>query len=189
MRALLVAVPLILVIGAACGGDDAATVTPSASPAAATPAGTIVDDLCQLLPAADVLRTTGYELLEAQGHNADPFHFCTLYLDIPDCEMTCALSLEYLGPEDPNKFNSPDAFRESLKGANPDAAFTFRENAFGPKSWLATAQAGELPQWKVDYFQVNGVAYDLHSPLVADYVLSEQQVIDVTNAVIGHLNQ
>jgi hypothetical protein len=188
MRAFWFAAPLLLMAAVACTDDGAPTATPEASPTFVEPTP-FVDDLCPLLPAEDVLRTTGYALLEAQPHNAEPFHFCTLYLDIPECEMQCALSLESLGAVDAAKFNSPSAFRDSLIAVNPGADFVFRDDVFGANSWLATAQAGELPQWKVVYFQVNDVAFDLHSPLVAEYPLTEQQVIDVTNAVIGHLNQ
>ena len=103
--------------------------------------------------------------------------------------MQCALSLEDLGPVDPNSYNTPAAFKDSLVGANPDASFTFQDGAFGANSWLATAQSGQVPEWKVAYFQVNGVAFDLHSPLVPQYTLTETQVIDATKAVIANLNK
>ena len=197
MRPLWLAIPFMLAIGVACGGGDAATTTPAPSSTASfdatvepTASGTPTDDLCAVLSAGDVLQTTGHELLEAQIHNGPgPLHFCTIYLDIPGCEMLCALSLEDLGDVDAANSNTPDAFRDSLTAANPDADFTFRDGVFGPDSWLATAQGGELPQWKVAYFQVKDIAYDLHSPLVPEYVLTEQQVIDVTNAAIANLDQ
>jgi len=186
----------MLAIAVACGGDDAATSTTAVSSSASVDKGeptttaTPADELCALLPAEDVVRTTGYELLEAQTHNGPgPLHFCTIYLDIPDCEMQCALSLEDLRDVDLTNSNTPDTFRDSLIAANPEADFTFRDGVFGSDSWLATAQAGQIPQWKVAYFQVRDIAYDLHSPLVAQYVLTEQQVIDVTNAAIANLDQ
>ncbi len=152
--------------------------------------GHAVDDLCPLLPASDVQRTTGYDLLLAQTHNGSgPLHFCTVYLDIPACQMQCALSLEDLGPVDPNSYNTPDAFKDSLVGGNSDASFTFQDGTFGPNSWLATAQSGQVPEWKVSYFQVNSVAFDLHSPLVPQYTLTETQVVDATKAVIANLNK
>ncbi len=199
MRALWLAVPLVLVAGFACGGGDGTTSTssPSVTDAAAdngdlafaTPTS-MPDELCPLLPESDVKRTTGYDLLTAQqSHGPGSLDFCTLYLDIPDCHMQCALSLEDMGPFDPNSYTTPDTFKSSLVAANPDANFTFGDGTFGPNSWLATAQSGRLPQWKVAYFQVNGVAFNLHSPLVAQYTLTETQVVDATKAVIANLNK
>ena len=103
--------------------------------------------------------------------------------------MQCALSLEDLGPVDPNSYNTPDTFKGSLVGANSDASFTFQDGAFGANSWLATAQSGKVPGWKVAYFQLNGVAFDLHSPLVPQYRLTETQVVDATTTVIANLSK
>jgi hypothetical protein len=204
VRPLWLAVPLVLVAGFACGGGSTtSTSTPTASSAATTPTGSVsaavssapsppasaAADVCALLPDADVFRATGYHVQLATPNNQPPFNYCTIYLDIPDCQMQCALSLEDLGPVDPNSYNTPDTFKSSLAGANPDANFTFGDGTFGPNSWLATAQSGQLPQWKVAYFQVNGVAFNLHSPLVPQYTLTETQVVDATKAVIANLNK
>jgi hypothetical protein len=185
----------VLLAAAACGGSGtSSTTTPAGSASAVvsgppSPPASAASDVCPLLPDGDVFRTTGYHVQLADPHNEPPFNYCTIYLDIPDCHMQCALSLEDLGPVDPNSYNSPDTFKSSLVGANPDANFTFGDGTFGPNSWLATAQSGQLPQWKVAYFQNNGVAFDLHSPLVPQYTLTETQVVDATKAVIANLNK
>ena len=198
-RAFWLLIPLLM-IAAACGGGDStsSTSTPAASSAGttlssspeATGSAHAVDDLCPLLPQDDVHRTTGYNLLLAQFHNGPgPLHFCTVYLDIPDCQKQCALSLQNLGPLDPSSYNTPDAFKDSLVRGNSDVSFTFQDGTFGSGSWLATAQSGPVPEWKVAYFQVNGVAFDLHSPLVPQYALTEMQLTDAAKAVIANLNK
>jgi hypothetical protein len=158
VRALWLAVPVVLVAGFACGGSGTSSITTPAGSVSAvvssapSPPASAASDVCPLLPDADVFRTTGYHVQLADPHNEPPFNYCTVYLDIPDCQMQCALSLEDLGPVDPNSYNTPDTFKSSLVGANPDANFTF---------------GGSWPQWKVAYFQVNGVAFDLYSPACA----------------------
>ncbi len=200
-RAFWLLIPVLL-IAAACGGGDStsststststtssAVTTLSSSPEASSSADA-VDDLCPLLPQDDVFRTTGYNLLLAQFHNGPgPLHFCTLYLDIPACNEECALSLEDLGAVDPNAYNTPDAYRETLLTANPDAGVTFKDNALGENSWLGTAQSGDLVGFKIAYFQVKDVAYDLTSPRVAAYTLTEAQFLGAAQAVIDNLNK
>jgi hypothetical protein len=189
-----------LLIAAACGSGDntsststtttsSAGLTLSSSPEA-TDSASAVDDLCPLLPKDDVFRTTGYKLLLAQFHKGPgPLHFCTIYLDIPDCQMQCAVSLEDLGPVDPKNSNTPELYREIYSSANSDGNATFEDGVAGENSWLAVAQAGELPGWKLVYFQVNGVAYDLHGPFGPKYTLTREQIIAAMQAVIANLNK
>jgi hypothetical protein len=129
-------------------------------------------------------------MLLAQFHKGPgPLHFCTIYLDIPDCQMQCAISLEDLGPVDPNKSNTPELYREIYSSANSDGNATFEDSVAGENSWLAITQGGELPQWKLVYFQVNGVAYDLHGPFGPKYTLTREQIIDATKTVTVNLHK
>jgi len=203
----LIAPALLLAVACGSGGDNSSPATAPASwvatgvsPLTDTPADTseeafatptsIPDEMCPLLPASDLKRTTGYDLLMAQQrHGPGPLDYCTIYLDIQACNEGCALSLEDLGAVDPNAYNTLDGYRQTLLSANPDAGVTFKDNALGQNSWLGTAQSGDLAGFKIAYFQVKDVAYDLTGPRVAGYTLTETQFLAAAQAVIDNRNK
>ncbi len=204
----LIAPALLLAVACGSGSDNApsATTVPAASTATSVPSVTdtpadtgkeafatptsIPDEMCPLLPESDLKRTTGYDLLMAQQrHGPGPLDYCTIYLDIPACNEGCALSLEDLGAVDPKAYNTPDGYRQTLLSANPDAGVTFKDKALGENSWLGTAQSGDLTGFKIAYFQVKDVAYDLTGPRVAGYTLTEAQFLAAAQAVIDNRNK
>jgi hypothetical protein len=180
---------------AACGGgdDDAATATPSAAQATTTatpretsPAHNV--DMCALLSADDIAFVTGYARGLTVPHNGPgTLHFCTVYLDIPNCQGRCALSIDDLGAISANNNNTPELFKESFTAANPDAFSEFTDGVLGENSWLAVVSTADLPEWKLVYFQVNGTAYDLGSPRVPDYAPTDEAMIALGRAVIDKL--
>lgn len=188
---------LSLVVACGGGGDDApssatptqvktaAPVTESPSPATETEDGAGGDKLCAALSSATITGVTGWRDSLRQPHQGPGFlHFCTIYLDVPGCEMQCALSLEELGTIDASSNNSAEAFRAPLAGANPEAQFQFEDGVLDDKSWLATATAGALPDWKVLYFTRDGqVAYDLSSPRAAVGNLTRDQMIALARSL------
>jgi hypothetical protein len=194
-----------LALLAACGGGDntSPSATPSAvettvtapasgyAPTSGYPPGTIEvgtpgpGKLCSALSPATITGVTGWSVSLQQPHSGPGFLvFCTIYLDVPGCEMQCALSLEELGTIDPSSNNSAEAFRASLTGANADTQFQFEDGVLGADSWLATATSGDLPAWKVLYFVLDGtVAYDLSSPRAAIGLLTRDQMIALARSL------
>jgi hypothetical protein len=202
-RLVALALPVTLALLAACGSGDntsptlsssARTATLTTSPAAPTASPTQTDDssvgaldpLCALLHPRVILQVTGFSAQLVQPHNGPGFlHFCTMYLDVPGCDMQCALSLEDLGTVDPNSNNDASAFRETLAAANPEAKIKFQDDVVGSESWLGTATAGDLPGFKVLYFNIGNVAYDLSSPRAQSGTLTADQMIALANAIVS----
>ncbi len=177
---------VVLALLASCGGDDdeadtaSTTPSPTASPRDFT--------LCELLPPADVQSITGYAGLIADPHNGPgTLHFCTIYLDVPDCAGQCALSLDDLGAISDNANNTAELFRQTFESTNPDAEATYSDDVLGDESWLATVVYPDLPDWKLLYFQHNGIAYDIGGPRVPGYSPTEEQMIALGQTVIDNL--
>jgi len=167
------------ILAVACGGGG------GEGPAGSTGSPGAAGNLCDLLPKDQVKAITGFAVTLAQEHKGPGFlHFCTIYLDVPDCEMQCALSLEDLGKIDPAGNNDTEAFRQTLVTVNPDFKPAFRDNVAGEGSWLATGTAGEAPGLKILYFKVGEVAYDLTSPRVTGGVLTEDQMVALALHII-----
>ncbi len=192
--AALCLLAFVVLLAVACGGGDdpsGGVTTRSAAPSDAsvarqTSAGG--DQLCNLLPESDVKSITGYDVKLVQPHSGPGFlHFCTIYLDVPGCHDQCALSLEDLGQVDPNGYNNPQSFRETFVTVNPETQPAFQDDVLGPGSWLAVATAGEVPGlFKLLYFQVGDVAFDLTSPRFQEGVLSAEQMIGLGRVVSGN---
>ena len=167
---------------AAASGGSATGTTATSTTAASD------DALCALLPERTINSVTGYAVTLVQPNNGPGFlHFCTIYLDVPGCNMECALSLEDVGEIDVSNSNTPDLFRQSFLGANPASAASFRDGVVGKNSWLAVAVSGPLPGWKLAYFQAKGRAYDLSGPRSKSGLLSEEQMIELARAVVSNV--
>jgi hypothetical protein len=110
-----------------------------------------------------------------------------VYLEAAGCEGQCALSLDDLGPVSESNSNTPELFRQSIETANPNAAITFEDGVLGEASWLATVSTADLPEWRLLYFQVDGVAYDFGSPRVPTYQPTSEQMIALGQAAIDNL--
>ena len=192
--ALVLCAALVLLAPAACGGGDDGVSAPVVSP---TPEVSSSDnpspvdaerDVCALLRESDVKPITGYDIELVQPHNGPGFlHFCTIYVGVPGCDMQCALSLEDLGQIDPDSNNGSAAFRETFLSANPETEPTFADGVLGEGSWLATATAGPIPGLKLLYFARDGIAYDLTSPRVEGGAVSEEQMVQLGQAVLDRL--
>ncbi len=182
---------LALALAAACGGGSE---SPKASPSATAAGGSLEatgsavaseDALCGLLPPADVKGITGYGVTLVQPHQGPGFlHFCTIYLDVPGCELQCALSLEDLGRIDPNSNNSSEAYRQTLIDVNAEYGPAFTDNVAGEGSWLSTFTTGDAAGIKILYFDARDTAYDLTSPRAQGGVLTEDQMIALAKVVV-----
>jgi hypothetical protein len=78
-------------------------------------------------------------------------------------------------------------FRETFESTNPDAEATYTDGVLGDESWLATVVYPYLPDWKLLYFQHNGVANDIACPRVPGYSPTEEQMIALAQTVIDNL--
>lgn len=183
---------VVLALLTACGDDDEATDSPTSTvvpTAAPTPTPTPERrDPCALLAVTDVVDVLGIEPGRVIPH-AGPgtLRFCTVYLDAPGCEGQCALSLDDLGPVGENSRNTPELFRQSIEMANEEATISFEDGVLGENSWLATISTTDLPEWRLLYLQVNGVAYDFGSPRVPSYQPTSEQMIALGQAAIDNL--
>lgn len=183
---------VVLALLTACGDDDEATDSPTstvAPTAAPTPTPTPERrDPCALLAVTDVVDVLGIEPGRVIPHEGPgTLRFCTVYLDAPGCEGQCALSLDDLGPVGENSRNTPELFRQSIEMANDEATVSFEDGVLGENSWLATISTTDLPEWRLLYFQVNGVAYDFGSPRVPSYQPTSAQMIALGQAAIDNL--
>lgn len=190
-RLLTLLLITVVVLIVACGDDDEA---PDPSPTVIVPTATVGPTAtaerrppCSLLAVTDVVDALGVEPGLVVPHDGPgTLRFCTVYLEVPECDGQCALSLDDLGPVSENANNTPALFRQAIETANPDATFTFEDGLLGENSWLATISTAEL-EWRLLYFQVNGVAYDFGSPKIPAYQPTSEQMIALGQAAIDNL--
>jgi len=177
---------------AACGDDDESTIPTlgtSAPTAAPTPSPTPERrDPCALLAVTNVVDVLGVQPGRVVPHEGPgTLRFCTVYLEAPGCEGQCALSLDDLGLVNENSSNTPELFRQLIESANEGATINFEDGVLGEHSCLATISTAELPEWRLLYFQANGVAYDFGSPRVPAYQPTSEQMIALGQAAIDNL--
>jgi hypothetical protein len=192
MRLLLAVAASAVLAVVARGGDDDEVTSPTpvaTNVVAVTPSPTPERrDPCSLLSVENVVAILGQNPGRVVPHHGPgSLNFCTIYLEIGGCEGQCALSLDNLGAVSENSNNTPDRFRQNLETANPDATATFQDGVLGADSWLANFTTTDLPEWKVLYFQVSGIAYNLSGPHVPDYSPTNDQMIALGQAVIDNL--